>query len=62
MKNKNIIILLGLVIILGFNFYWFSLRPQNIRKECYKKAQAQSGFKRIINDSYEDCLMSSGLK
>ncbi|HEY4509252.1 MAG TPA: hypothetical protein VJC13_03195 [Candidatus Paceibacterota bacterium] len=34
-KQQKYVILISL-IILGFVFYWFELRPNNIRKECIK--------------------------
>ena len=42
MKNTNKIILAMIilaVIVIGGMFYWFQLRPTQIKKECYKLAE-----------------------
>jgi len=53
-----------------FSFYWFQLRPVNIRKICSKNAdrvssQISSGFydvKKTYQAVYSDCLDSYGVK
>lgn len=35
-------ILIVIVIIAGGTFYWFQIRPSNIRKECLTEAQKYS--------------------
>lgn len=47
-----------IVVIIGaiFSFYWFSVRPEQIKKECYKKSSLDYYF------SYDDCLMRSGIQ
>ncbi len=67
MKNKALSIL-GILIILGGAFYWFQLRPAQIRKECIKQ------YPNAFNDSkdsfgnnnqktgYERCLRLHGLE
>ncbi len=66
--NKNIyfIILAILCLILIFGFYWYELRPAQIRKEC-----VETGFK-VVKDKefwsdtykiiYDICLSNHGLK
>jgi hypothetical protein len=42
------------VVVLIFSFYWFSVRPEQIKKECYKKAS-------VSNTPYRGCLLKNGL-
>ena len=72
LKQYKHIILLAL-LILGFVFYWFQLRPTNIRKECYKDTYIDATDKISELDKkygiydernerdYEKCLRSKGL-
>lgn len=46
-----------LLIILGFAFYWYSYRPEQIRKECY-----QIALKGTFDKDYKSCLLSNGLE
>lgn len=46
-EYKGIIIII--LILISIAFYWYSIRPTSIRKECGKSF------------SYEDCLHSYGL-
>ena len=66
-KKIIIIILILFVIILGGVFYWFELRPVQIRKNCYDsvitnpfktEAEQRSDF----NYMYQDCLKMKGLE
>lgn len=63
MKNQIIIIVSVILLIAGW-FYWFELRPSNIKRECYKFVK--DNFERInttesINLSYSMCLHKNGL-
>ena len=69
MKNK---ILIGLVIIifLSLIFYWFELRPVNIKKECAKWSLDKAIKKYNYNGEYQSedynvyysrCLREKGL-
>ncbi|MEI7425667.1 MAG: hypothetical protein WCK16_01915 [Candidatus Moraniibacteriota bacterium] len=40
-KNKIVTGLVGLVLI-SFSFYWFIVRPENIRKECFVEAKNEA--------------------
>ena len=71
-SNKTTIIVLCF-ILLGFAFYWFGLRPSNIRRECSLKAMEQSVFdysygivelhqEALEVKLYNSCLSKSGLK
>lgn len=40
--NQIVIILLTLIATLGIAFYWYELRPTNIRKKCSKDASESS--------------------
>ena len=39
-------------------FYWFGVRPEQIKKDCYLRGQNALGW----SGSYEDCLQQNGLK
>lgn len=56
-KNNNIIIILTTILVLLF--YWFQLRPSDIRKECSKQASTPWGS--ILDKNYKDCLKTKGL-
>jgi len=60
-KNKKIIlqILLSLLLIAGW-FYWFQIRPMNIRKSCVNEAMKSYSEKRR-NNAYRICLVKKGL-
>ncbi len=59
-KNKYLILV---IIILGFLFYWYSYRPEQIKKECYKESYDKPGFRFNSNeDMYKECILSKGLK
>jgi len=52
LKSKNTFVLFVVILlILLFAFYWFQLRPSQIRKEC----------SRYVGAAYEKCLHKSGL-
>jgi len=53
MGNKTwlIVVVVGAIIL----FYWFGLRPAQIRKDCSK---ASSGSERV----YDRCLQQHGLE
>lgn len=62
-KNiKNIPIgwafLIVIIIVVVFSFYWFSVRPEQIRKECYKNRNMYG----IYYHDYEGCLKGNGLE
>lgn len=66
-------IILILIVILGFAFYWFQLRPSEIRKYCSNWAAQYNGT--LIGDGvisidqsgsryttdYQSCLNEKGL-
>ncbi len=45
------------ILILGFAWYWYSFRPEQIRKNCYKFAN--NGMAQYV---YKDCLLRAGIK
>lgn len=69
MKGYKLLMIL-LVIFAGICFYWFQVRPSQIRKNCYKEAVDQRMYDRskeavveILDDiHYRNCLKKSGLK
>lgn len=72
--KQNIIIIssisVAVLIILGISFYWFQLRPTQIRKECASEARKPIGG--LINPyldevyfnqkTYDRCLLEHGLE
>ena len=67
-------IILVVLIVSSFIFYWFQLRPAQIRKECYKMTESSVVFnpllfaKKYAGESYFDeiaykkCLREKGLE
>lgn len=43
---KKIIITIGLavLVLIGFSFYWVSIRPSNIRKRCFAEAKKEGEY------------------
>lgn len=61
MKDKKLLILL--IIITGaFLFYWFQIRPAEVRKACYKKAIPENNNTAVQDHTYRSCLVEHGLK
>jgi len=67
-KNKQITILAIVIVIIGL-FYWFELKPSQIRKKCANNSTdmrwQNDDLKNIRGgkfDSYETCLKFYGLK
>lgn len=48
--------LIVVVVVVVFSFYWFSLRPAQIKKECYQRSLGQYGT------NYGVCLRQNGLE
>lgn len=70
MKNKYLVIIIGVLVIAGGLFYWFEYRPSQIRSECGKKispaavtsSKAQAEQSKIDYETeYTNCLHESGL-
>ncbi|MFA6257740.1 MAG: hypothetical protein WC671_01870 [Candidatus Paceibacterota bacterium] len=72
--NEYKYIILIVLIILGFSFYWYSYKPQQIRKGCDSQAFFDAGKTLGIDESlnesqwqdrkeklYKDCLRYEGL-
>ncbi len=51
-----IIISIIIILLLGVSFYWFGIRPSNIRKGCSSMAGRSA-----TNSEYVDCLRRNGL-
>ena len=65
MKNKGLLIA-TLLIIAGL-FYWFQVRPSNIRKACYSEVEEKykssgSVRKENLNLTFGVCLTRNGMK
>lgn len=69
LNNWKFIILI--VLIIGGAFYWYSLRPSIIKKDCYSEAREKAIIKSDLPDKkiykddfdtyYKWCLESKGL-
>lgn len=49
MKLGRSQVIMILILFAGL-FYWFSVRPENIRKECFSKVQEESVNRYSIKD------------
>ncbi len=57
------------LVILGVSFYWFALRPAEIKRNCSSLAQklfqtdnlSASDFENHYNFTYSRCLEQNGL-
>ncbi len=59
-KEKKVIILI--VIVLCLAFYWYELRPINIKKSCYKEAVENFVPNHLFTEVYyKGCLWRKGL-
>lgn len=60
-KGSAIIVVAALVLG-GVFYYWFSIRPANIRRECLKVMGREPNFaNKITVGKYEACLIEHGL-
>jgi len=50
-------VLILFLLILGFAFYWYSYRPEQIRKKCYDIAVKMYTF----DNNYKSCLLDNGI-
>lgn len=58
-KKPYIIIGSALVLVVFFLFYWFQVRPESIRKECYKWTTKDPN---LFDRQYRMCLLRNGLE
>jgi len=64
--SKIIVIIVAVFILVGGWFYWFQLRPSQIRQSCQKQAtDRSSGDCRNVttgreNGGYESCVAKLG--
>lgn len=63
-ENKNVVIVV--IVISGLLFYWFQLRPSNIKKSCSwitETIPADAGITKeqaeVNKKTYEECLASN---
>lgn len=68
--TPNTGILVWIIVIIGvsvFAFYWFIIRPEQIKKECYQYAYSTPNlgdtqeWNTATNYYYQACLRRSGL-
>jgi hypothetical protein len=58
-KNKILILSILSFILLSFSFYWFSYKPESIRKTCAKENTTYVDG--LMRDRFENCLLRNGL-
>ena len=59
-KEYKIIIIIGLVLFVSV-FYWFQIRPSNIRKNCIKEINYANLGAQYVQGKYKTCLATYGL-
>jgi hypothetical protein len=64
--NRNLVLILVLVLLLGIFFYWFQIRPSEIRKSCdqiaWNDGKSRDADTKFYDWKYNQCLHSQGLK
>jgi hypothetical protein len=59
----KIAIIVIILIVIGGIFYWFQLRPAQIRKECTENSYIdKKNQKYFLETSYSECLKKHGLE
>lgn len=58
---------LVLILIIIFSFYWFQVRPSNIKKNCWRYVTKDyflpfSEGVSFLDGEYTDCLRENGLE
>lgn len=41
--NKSILIAILIVLVISASFYWFGIRPGEVRKDCWENAKKMAG-------------------
>ena len=70
--KKFYIILITIIVLFCIQFYWFGIRPMNIKKSCYTEKQesketisalsiSDERYEELIDRVYEDCVQRKGL-
>ena len=61
-KYKFISFLFVVILIMAASFYWFELRPHEIRQYCFHQISfTYPDFSTTDKDLYEGCLAEHGL-
>lgn len=76
-QKRNIIIIIAIIFAVGFSFYWFQIRPSEIKKNCINEIESTSGsgaYQQFlketgginlespeINGKYKTCLAKHGI-
>lgn len=62
---KTLIIVLLILVVAG-GFYWYQIRPEQIRKECYALANSSSLLPNLVavenSPTYKNCLAERGVQ
>lgn len=66
MNRLLVVAAMGLIILVAFGFYWFQIRPSQIRKDCYQMVvKANYAGEELYtkgNGLYRLCLADHGLR
>lgn len=62
MKKQHYIIIALILLIFGGAFYWYEVRPSQIRKKCIQSANTESNKAYFNETAYKKCLMENGIK
>ncbi|KKQ26075.1 MAG: hypothetical protein US62_C0019G0001 [Candidatus Woesebacteria bacterium GW2011_GWA1_37_8] len=65
MKNKKLLIVIGVgAFFFLICFYWFQIRPVQVKASCDKRIRSESGGKITIGyeTKYNTCLHEKGIK
>ncbi len=61
MQNKNLIKIVAAVLVIGFAFYWFQVRPSNAKKNCIAELNNANLGSSYVQGKYKTCLAKYGL-
>ncbi|HKL16932.1 MAG TPA: hypothetical protein VJ900_00995 [Patescibacteria group bacterium] len=61
--KKEKIIGIIILLLIGFSFYWYSLRPYIAKQKCLDHAEkfSRSGGQ-TFEEIYDHCILTKGLK
>ncbi|MFA6304365.1 MAG: hypothetical protein WCV73_02320 [Patescibacteria group bacterium] len=62
MKKQFYTFVILIILFVVSTFYWFNIRPSDIRKTCINYSMADAANQEIFWNNYKFCLASKGLK
>jgi len=63
--SKTLVVMLAIILVtVGVTFYWFQIRPVQVKASCDKRIRSESGGKITIGyeTKYNTCLHEKGIK